>query len=139
MMSAKTVVLLIQNILTKKFIHFNPSTRQVELQEDKFSKGMFLSCVYAQLQHAATILLIDLFTDNFILNDKTIGQTHQHIIQVFSSPSTVLHVSGDAHLSLRDGASDVMVLPPDNDTGVMLYIEVASYSCIQVRLCYCFY
>ena len=68
------------------------------------------------------ILLIDLFTDNFILND--IGQTHQHIIQVFSSPSTVLRVSGDAHLSLRDGASDVMVLPPDNDTGVMLYIEV---------------
>lgn len=47
MMSAKTVVLLIQNVLTKKFIHFNPSTGQVELQADKFSKGMSLSYVYA--------------------------------------------------------------------------------------------
>ena len=63
-----------------------------------------------------------LFLDNFILNN--VGQTRQRIIQAFSSPSTVLRVSGDDHLSLKDGASDVMVLPPDNNTGVMLYIEV---------------
>ena len=63
-----------------------------------------------------------LFLDNFILNN--VGQTRQHIIQVFSSPSTVLRVSGDDHLNLKDGVSGVMVLPPDNDTGVMLYIEV---------------
>ena len=50
------------------------------------------------------------FLDNFILNN--VGQTRQHIIQVFSSPSTVLHVSGDDHLNLRDGASDVMVHVP---------------------------
>ena len=69
-----------------------------------------------------------LFLDNFILNN--VGQTRQRIIQAFSSPSTVLRVSGDDHLSLKDGASDVMVLPPDNNTGVMLYIEVENNNVI---------
>ena len=69
-----------------------------------------------------------LFLDNFILNN--VGQTRQRIIQAFSSPSIVLRVSGDDHLSLKDGASDVMVLPPDNNTGVMLYIEVENNNVI---------
>ena len=39
-MSANTVVLLIQNVLTKKFIHYVSSQKAVELQSNKLSKGI---------------------------------------------------------------------------------------------------
>lgn len=57
-MSAKTVVLLIQNVLTKKFIHFNPSSEKVELQTYKFSKGMCLSLPFASSLSEAYIYIL---------------------------------------------------------------------------------
>ena len=38
-MSAKSVVLLIQNVLTKKFIHFNSPLKQADLTATKLSRG----------------------------------------------------------------------------------------------------
>lgn len=46
-MAARNVVLVIQNVLSKRFIHFNSSSKEVELQPNEFSKGIIVIIKYA--------------------------------------------------------------------------------------------